>query len=80
MKYPRIKVYYLLIMLLTVVSCGGDPAEKWAERNRCPENDRLCEEAVWFMQNMFLGPRTDMDEIAEAIRKIRVHAPALARV
>ena len=57
---------------------GKAAIEKWAERNRCPENDKLCEEAVWFMQNMLLGPRSDMDEIAEAVRKIRAHAPALA--
>jgi dTDP-4-amino-4,6-dideoxygalactose transaminase len=59
---------------------GKAAVEKWAERNACPENDRLCEEAVWFMQNMFLGPRSDMDEIVEAVRKIHRHAPALARV
>jgi perosamine synthetase len=49
----------------------------WEERNRCPENDRLCDEAVWFTQNMLLGPRSDMDQIAEAIRKIRKHAGEL---
>jgi perosamine synthetase len=58
---------------------GEKAVDEWAERNRCPENDKLCEEAVWFMQNMFLGPRSDMDEIAEAVRKIQAHAPALAR-
>jgi perosamine synthetase len=58
---------------------GTSAVDGWAERNRCPENDKLCEEAVWFSQRMFLGPRSDMDEIAEAIRKIRAHAPALAR-
>jgi len=57
---------------------GKEAVESWAERNRCPENDQLCEEAVWFMQNMFLGPRSDMDEIAEAIRKLHAHASALA--
>ena len=58
----------------------GDAAiESWAERNDCPENDRLCEEAVWFTQKMFLGPRSDMDEIVEAVRKIQAHAPALVR-
>ena len=57
----------------------GEAAIKdWAERNACPENDRLCQEAVWFMQNMLLGPRSDMDEIAAAIRKIHAHAAALA--
>ena len=58
---------------------GQAALDKWAERNRCPENDKLCEEAVWCMQNMFLGPRSDMDEIGAAIRKIQAHAPALAR-
>ena len=31
------------------------------------------------MQNMFLGPWSDLDEIVEAIRRIRAHAPALVR-
>jgi perosamine synthetase len=44
------------------------------ERNRCPQNDRLCEEAVWLTQTMLLGPRRDMDQIAEAIRRIQAHA------
>jgi perosamine synthetase len=64
---PYIKVY------------GKAAIENWADRNRCPENDKLCEEAVWFMQNMFLGPRSDMEEIAEAIRRIQAHAGELAR-
>jgi dTDP-4-amino-4,6-dideoxygalactose transaminase len=58
---------------------GKAAIEKWEERNRCPENDKLCEEAVWFGQNMFLGPRSDMDEIVEAVRKIQAHASELAR-
>jgi hypothetical protein len=52
---------------------------RWEERNRCPANDRLCEQAVWFTQTMLLGPRTDMDHIAEAIRRIRTHAADLAK-
>ncbi len=58
---------------------GKAAIENWAYRNHCPENDKLCEEAVWFMQNMLLGPRSDMDEIVRAIKKIQAHAPALAR-
>ncbi|HUT88348.1 MAG TPA: DegT/DnrJ/EryC1/StrS family aminotransferase [Thermoguttaceae bacterium] len=58
---------------------GEAAVENWAERNGCPENDKLCEEAVWFTQRMFLGPRSDMDEIAEAIRKIQAHAPGLVQ-
>jgi len=64
---PYVKVY------------GNTAIDQWTDRNRCPENDKLCEEAVWFMQNMLLGPRSDMDEIAEAVRKIHAHAPELAR-
>ena len=49
------------------------------ERNHCPENDRLCEEAVWFTQTMLLGPRSDMDQIADAILKIQKHAAQLIK-
>jgi dTDP-4-amino-4,6-dideoxygalactose transaminase len=51
----------------------------WPERNQCPVNRQLCREAVWFTQNLLLGPRADMDTIAAAIHKIRRHAPALLR-
>lgn len=57
------------------------PAEtlaKWEERTECPANDQLSEEAAWFTQNTLLGTREDMDQIAEAIRKIQKHAGALA--
>jgi len=50
---------------------------QWEEANHCPENERLCEEAVWFTQNMLIGSRLDMEQIAEAIRKIQAHAGAL---
>jgi perosamine synthetase len=49
----------------------------WQERNACPQNDRLCGEAIWLTQNMLLGPRGDMDHIAEAMRKIQTHASRL---
>jgi perosamine synthetase len=51
----------------------------WVERNQCAANDKLCEEAVWFTQTMLLGPREDMDQIAEAVRKIQRQAGILAR-
>jgi len=56
-----------------------DLLEGWLERNACPQNDLLCEQAVWFSQNMLLGSRSDMDQIAEAIGKIQKHAGELAR-
>jgi hypothetical protein len=44
------------------------------EANQCPENDRLCEEAVWLSQSMLLGSKQDMDDIAVAINKIHENA------
>lgn len=52
---------------------------QWNDRNQCPENDALCSEAVWLTQTMLLGPRSDMDTIVAAIRKIQAHASELAR-
>lgn len=47
-----------------------DRLDKYREQNHCPENDRLCEEAVWFAQNLLLGTKSDMDDITDAISKI----------
>lgn len=51
--------------------------DEWFERNHCPANDQLCEDAVWFTQTMMLGPREDMDQIADAVRKIQRQAATL---
>jgi hypothetical protein len=48
------------------------------DRNNCPENDKLCEEAVWMYQYMLLGSRTDMEQIVEAVGKVQKQAGALA--
>ncbi len=54
--------------------------KKYAERNRCPQNDKLCnEEAVWFMQELLLGPKSNMDYIASAIDKIHKNAEAIKK-
>jgi len=50
---------------------GKDRMADWVARNHCPVNDRLCEEAVWLSQTRLLGSRSDMEQIAEAIRDIR---------
>ena len=47
---------------------------KYMERNQCPVNDQLCEEAVWFGQNMLLAEKSDMDDIATAIERIHKNA------
>jgi perosamine synthetase len=48
--------------------------KKYSERNECPENDKLCTEAVWLQQNMLLAPKQDLDGIADAIDRIRLNA------
>ncbi len=41
----------------------------------CPVVDCICEEeSVWLFQETFLGDKSDMDDIAEAIKKIQQHA------
>ncbi|WP_019987331.1 DegT/DnrJ/EryC1/StrS family aminotransferase [Rudanella lutea] len=50
----------------------------YLDRNQCPQNDRICnEEAVWLTQNMLLGTRQDMNDIARAIEKIYTQADKL---
>jgi dTDP-4-amino-4,6-dideoxygalactose transaminase len=56
---------------------GKNDIDAYFERNNCPENDRLCTEGVWFFQSMLLGPRSDMDDIADAIERIHAHAKEL---
>ena len=53
--------------------------KRWAEQNHCPANDTLCEEAGWFTQTMLLSEKQDMEQIAEAIRKIQAQAAELVK-
>ncbi len=43
-----------------------------------PGNDQLCQEAVWIGQNMLLTEKADMDDIANAIRKVYDNRDKLA--
>jgi dTDP-4-amino-4,6-dideoxygalactose transaminase len=52
---------------------------EWEERNQCPKNEQLCQEALWFTQTMLLAPRTDMEKIAAAISRIQKHAADVAK-
>jgi hypothetical protein len=37
----------------------------------CPNSDLICrEQCIWLEQNMFLGSRADMDDIARAFCKV----------
>ena len=37
----------------------------------CPNVEAACAEAVWFKQSILLAEPRDMEEIGEAVRKIR---------
>ncbi|MHC4740950.1 MAG: DegT/DnrJ/EryC1/StrS family aminotransferase [Planctomycetota bacterium] len=43
-----------------------------------PDNDQLCQEAVWLSQTLLLTGKKDMDDIANAIRKIYDNRDKLA--
>ena len=47
-------------------------------QTHCPEAERLCrEETMWFGHPTFLGSRKDMDDIVEAIEKVRASVEEL---
>jgi dTDP-4-amino-4,6-dideoxygalactose transaminase len=57
---------------------GEKTMDEWTERIHCPQNDKLTtEESLWFGQTLFLGSTREMDQIAEAIRKIQKNADKL---
>ena len=59
---------------------GEKRMKEWLEQTlNCPQNDKVCEQAVWFTQNMLLGPKSDMEQIADAVRNIQKHAGELAK-
>jgi dTDP-4-amino-4,6-dideoxygalactose transaminase len=59
---------------------GKDAMAKWVDRNQCPVNDTLCEEAFWLPQTKLLGSRAEMDRIVETIAKVQKRAGELAKV
>ncbi|RJP35324.1 MAG: DegT/DnrJ/EryC1/StrS family aminotransferase [Candidatus Omnitrophota bacterium] len=52
---------------------------RYREMNHCPENDKLCNEGLFMSQTYLLGTRQDVEQIAEAIRKIRAYAHKLIK-
>jgi len=45
----------------------------------CPNSDRICNESIWLEQSLFLGPRSDMDDIGVAFEKILENRAALTK-
>ena len=57
---------------------GEKTMKQWLDRNQCPQNDKLTsEQSLWLTQPMLLGPKQDMEQIAEAVRKIQKHAKSV---
>jgi dTDP-4-amino-4,6-dideoxygalactose transaminase len=52
--------------------------KQWKESIDLPGNEKLCNEAVIFYQNVLLGSRSDMDDIVKAIAKIHANSKNLA--
>jgi dTDP-4-amino-4,6-dideoxygalactose transaminase len=51
-------------------SFSKERLDRYRKELHYPDNDQLCKEAVWFTQNLLLGTKKDMDDIADAILKI----------
>jgi len=57
---------------------GEKTMKQWVERNKCPQNDKLTsEQSLWMIQRVLLGSRQEMEQIAEAVRKIQKYAKEL---
>jgi dTDP-4-amino-4,6-dideoxygalactose transaminase len=59
---------------------GKKGMQEWLERIQCPQNDKLTgEKSLWFTQTMLLGDKTDMDKIADVVRKIQKYSKELKK-
>lgn len=52
--------------------------DRYRQELKYPDNDRLCEEAVWISQELLLTSKQDMDDIANAIAKVCENRDKLA--
>lgn len=53
--------------------------KSWHERNHCPENDKLCDDGLWWGQTTLLADRSGMDDIANAVERIKQHAEEIKK-
>ena len=49
----------------------SDQYPNLVRRMPCPNVEYTCNHSVWFYQSMLLGSRSDMDDIIEAVKKIK---------
>ncbi|MCK5272741.1 MAG: hypothetical protein KAJ52_09185, partial [Sedimentisphaerales bacterium] len=52
--------------------------KKYREENHCPDNDQLCQEAIWLSQKVLLGTKSDMDDVVNALLKVYENRDKLA--
>ena len=52
-------------------------AEPYSRVMPCPVSEQACREAIWLTQNLLLAEPAEMDDIAQAIVKIRQHVDEL---
>lgn len=58
---------------------AGRRADLDYRKTQCPNSDRICrEQGLWLEQGVFLGPQSDMDDIARAFAKVHEQRGALA--
>ena len=53
---------------------------EWTQRTACPQNDALCEQAVWLKQEVLLAGPEAMEQVAAAVRKVHANAAAIAKL
>ncbi len=59
--------------------CGSWKAAQDYRSLNLPESERACRDGIWLEHNLFLGPRSDIDDIVAALRKVQQNAGALRR-
>lgn len=51
--------------------------DRYREENKCPHNDEIAATNLGFNHQVLAGPRTDMDDIVEAMAKVQKHSAEL---
>jgi perosamine synthetase len=52
--------------------------KRYREMNNCPENNKLCDQGLFFSQTCLLGSKADVEQVAEAVARIQLHARDIA--
>jgi len=78
---PLNKVEFLRRVLQSRIYRNLYPKERLAqvEKIECPGNEKLCCESVVFSHNVLMAPRSEMELIVAAVRKVQANAAAIAK-